>query len=212
MISCLLKIGLLASITFGQDLSGYESGYEFLGYEVGPDDEALAYDAAEGSAYDDYLDYPLLEDEASHDPIESIAENLPIFLVALLAVIFGQQIFLPLVAPLLNPASLATSLSPLGNVKIGILNIFLAPFGMAICTLAPVIAIVNPLGRSFSGEERNSPEGFTINAEPAVVENIASTLYNAFLGERHSHIILKEYQQQLQIGLLMIFFSAHSGP
>ena len=222
MVSCLLKIGLLASVTFGQDLSGYtpESGYELsaagstyaASAQVGA--EAAYVPEAGEVAYDDYLDYPLLEDEASHDPIESIAENLPIFLVALLAVIFGQQIFLPLVAPLLNPASLATSLSPLGNVKIGILNIFLAPSGMAICTLAPVIAIVNPLGRSFSGEERNSPEGFTINAEPAVVENIASTLYNAFLGERHS--IFTVYPQRISTLLIqqlsIIFFSEHSGP
>ena len=66
---------------------------------------------------------------------------------------------------------------------IGLLNIFLAPFGIAICTIAPTIAIVNPFGRSFSSKQRNSPEGFTFNAEPALVDNIASTLYKAFLGE-----------------------------
>ena len=199
MISCLLKISVLASSTFGQDLSGYESGYEISNFvfpdEVGPDDEALAYDAAEGSAYDDYLDYPLLEDEADHNPIEDIAENLPVFLVALVAIIFGQQIFLPLVAPLLNPATLATTFGPVGNIKIGVLNIFLAPFGIAICTIAPTIAIVNPFGRSFSSKQRNSPEGFTFNAEPTLVDNIASTLYKAFLGE-YMLIYRKKYQNQ----------------
>ena len=195
MISGLLKIGLLASITFGQDLSGYDSGYEisaagsFYGYEVDPDDAALASYAAEpgeeGSAYDDYAYEALDEafDEAGHNPIESIAENLPVFIVALVAVIIGQQIFIPLIAPLLNPATLATSLGPVGNIMVGILNIFLAPLGLAICTIAPVLAIVNPIGRSFSSNERNSPEGFTFNAEPAIVENIASTLYKALLGE-----------------------------
>ena len=194
MVPCLLKIGLLASVTFGQEQSEYapDSGYELSAAgstygasdEVGPD---AAFAAESGEvAYEDYLDYPLLEDQASHDPIESIAENLPVFIVALAAVIFGQQIFFPLISPLLDPASLATILSPVGNVKIGILNIFLAPFGVAICTLAPTIAVVNPFGRSFSGDQRNSPDGFTINAEPAVVENIASTLYKAFLGNHHS--------------------------
>ena len=194
MISCLLKIGFLASVTFGQDLSGYtpESGYELSAAgstygssgEVGADPD-FAQPGEEAYDYDNY-DYEAkvaIEADEGHDPIESIAENIPIFLVALLAVIFGQQIFLPVIAPLLNPATLATNLAPVGNIKIGILNVFLAPFGMAICTLAPTIAIVNPFGRSFSGEERNSPEGFTFNAKPELVENIATTLYKAYLGE-----------------------------
>ena len=192
MISCLLKIGFLASVTFGQDLSGYtpESGYELsaAGSTYGSSGE-VAQPGEEAYDYDNY-DYEAesglrwaIEADEGHDPIESIAENIPIFLVALLAVIFGQQIFLPVIAPLLNPATLATNLAPVGNIKIGILNVFLAPFGMAICTLAPTIAIVNPFGRSFSGEEGNSPEGFTFNAKPELVENIATTLYKAYLGE-----------------------------
>ena len=195
MILWVLKIGALATIAFGQDLSSYpheEDGSGqgiFIGYQnptpggatfdrqdqaaYSPQVDDLAYDD-----YEDYEDYPLLEEHTHLDPIASVTELLPLFLVALAAVVVAQMIFLPLITPLLDPTNLGPVLAPVGSVKIEILNILLAPFGLALCTLAPTVEIAS--GRSL---KEQPAEGFTTNAGPHLVEQIAQTLYSALEGK-----------------------------
>ena len=192
MILWVLKIGVLATVAFGQDLSRFPhqedgSGHGlFIGYQnptnggatFDRQDQAVYSPQVDDLAYEDYEDYPLLEEHAHLDPIASVAELLPLFLVALAAVVVAQMIFLPLIAPLLDPTNLGPVLAPVGSLKIDIVNILLAPFGLALCTLAPTVEIAS--GRSL--KERPA-EGFTTNAGPHLVENIAQALHSALEGE-----------------------------
>ena len=192
MILWVLKIGVLATVAFGQALSRYPHAEDgsgqgiFIGYEnptpggatFDRQDQAAYSPQVDDLAYEDYEDYPLLEEHDHLDPIASVTELLPLFLVALAAVVVAQMIFLPLIAPLLDLSNLGPVLAPVGSVKIEILNILLAPFGLALCTLAPTVEIAS--GRSF---KEQPAEGFTTNAGPHLVEHIAQALHSALEGE-----------------------------
>ena len=84
----------------------------------------------------------------------------------------------PLIAPLPDPTNLGPVLAPVGSLKIDIVNILLAPFGLALCTLAPTVEIAS--GR---GLKEQPAEGFTTNTGPHLVEHIAQALYSALEGE-----------------------------
>ena len=217
MILWVVKIGVLATVAFGQDLSRYphqEDGSGqgiFIGYEnpthggatSDRQDQAAYSPQVDDLAYEDYEDYPLLEEHDHLDPIASVTELLPLFLVALAAVVVAQMIFLPLIAPLLDPTNLGPVLAPVGSLKIDIVNILLAPFGLALCTLAPTVEIAS--GRSV---KEQPAEGFTTNAGPHFVEQITQALHSALEGEGILyHLIL-----DIDISPYNDMFAEHGGP
>lgn len=217
MISWVLKICVLATIAFGQDLSRFPhqedgSGHGlFIGYQnptnggatFDRQDQAAYSPQVDNLAYEDYEDYPLLEEHDHLDPIASVTELLPLFLVALAAVVVAQMIFLPLITPLLDPTNLGPVLAPVGSLKIDIVNILLAPFGLALCTLAPTVEIAS--GRSV---KEQPAEGFTTNAGPHFVEQITQALHSALEGEGILyHLIL-----DIDISPYNDMFAEHGGP
>ena len=217
MISWVLKICVLATIAFGQDLSRFPhqedgSGHGlFIGYQnptnggatFDRQDQAAYSPQVDNLAYEDYEDYPLLEEHDHLDPIASVTELLPLFLVALAAVVVAQMIFLPLITPLLDPTNLGPVLAPVGSLKIDIVNILLAPFGLALCTLAPTVEIAS--GRSV---KEQPAEGFTTNAGPHLVEQITQALHSALEGEGILyHLIL-----DIDISPYNDMFAEHGGP
>ena len=90
-------------------------------------------------------------------------------LVAVGAAILVAQIFAPLLGGLfgLKAATIAGFVAPLGNLKVGLLNVLLAPTGLAICNTNPLA--IHP--------GRESASGFEFDQDK--VDLVANMMYNA---------------------------------
>ena len=105
-------------------------------------------------------------------------------LVAVGAAILVAQIFAPLLGGLfgLKAATFAGFLAPLGTLKVGLLNVLLAPTGLAICNIGPPLAI---------NQGREAASGFQFDQDK--VDLVANMMYNAIKSKSHpssnSHLL-----------------------
>ena len=91
-------------------------------------------------------------------------------LVAVGAAILMAQIFGPLLGGLfgLKAAWLGGFLAPIGNLKVGLINVLLAPTGLVICNAGPPLS-------PFVGRE--APSGFEFDQDK--IDLVANMMYNA---------------------------------